>query len=78
MISRPGRDTDVRHVMLHGDSRDDRLRAVTPSHPDDVCALADRVRGQLTEIVTGLIAQGLDSAFPRFIRQVEALSLPTS
>ena len=39
VVARAGGDADVGNVMPHGDRGDQRLRAVTPRHPDDVGTL---------------------------------------
>ena len=78
VVARAGRDADMGDVMPHGNGGDQRLRAITPRHPDDIGTPSHGVFRELAKVVTGPEEQRFDPAFPRLLQQVEALGLPAA
>ena len=72
----PSRDANECDLVPHGDSRDQRLRAVAAGHPNDVGAVLDRLLGKLGEIVFGTEQERLDTALARFLRKLPTLAFP--
>ena len=56
------RNADVGKAVLHRDLGDDRLRAVTTGHPQDISAALDRIERELAEVETTVEKHRLDAA----------------
>ena len=77
MVSRPGRHTHERDVVLHRDPGDEGLRAVPAGHPDHV-GRAGGLPCQRQQIVTRPEQHRVDTSPLRLQDELEPLHLPTA